>query len=132
MIHRAILGSVERMIAILAENYAGKWPFWLNPRQIVIVPIASAYDSYAQEIQKLLHEEGLFAEADVSDSTFKKKIRNAEVAQWNYILCVGADEEKERSVNVRSRDDAGTKNRGELKKLDDIVRVFVELKKSRK
>lgn len=50
MIHRAILGSVERMVAVLTENYGGKWPFWLSPRQCVIIPVAPVYDAYAEEV----------------------------------------------------------------------------------
>lgn len=51
MIHRAILGSVERMIAVLTESFGGKWPFWLSPRQCVIIPVAPVYDSYAEEVR---------------------------------------------------------------------------------
>ena len=50
MIHRAILGSVERMIAILTESYAGKWPFWISPRQCVVVPVGPMFDDYAQQV----------------------------------------------------------------------------------
>jgi threonyl-tRNA synthetase len=52
IIHRAILGSVERMIAILCENYGGKWPFWLSPRQAIVIPIAPAFDEYAIQVNK--------------------------------------------------------------------------------
>ena len=58
IIHRAILGSVERMIAILTENYAGKWPFWLSPRQAMVVPVAPPFDEYATAVRNRLHAAG--------------------------------------------------------------------------
>jgi threonyl-tRNA synthetase len=131
MIHRAILGSVERMIAILTENYGGKWPFWLSPRQVVVIPIAAAYNNYAHEVQQLLHGKGLYAEVDVSGDMFKKKIRNAEIAHWNYIFVVGADEAASRSVNVRNRDDPNSKARGQVRDLEEMLEKLVALKESR-
>eukprot|EP00128_Syssomonas_multiformis_P005315 Colp12_sorted_trinity150504_noHs@25081 len=104
IIHRAILGSVERMIAILTESYGGKWPFWLSPRQVQVVPVAKAYFDYAAEVRQLLHDAGYAAEADLSDDTLQKKIRNAQVAQFNFILVVGEKEQANRTANVRTRD----------------------------
>ncbi|KAJ3256080.1 threonyl-tRNA synthetase [Boothiomyces macroporosus] len=131
MIHRAVLGSLERMIAILTENYGGKWPFWLSPRQVVVIPIANTYYEYAEEVQKILHENGLHAEVDVSGDMFKKKIRNAEIAHINFIMVVGGDEQASRSVNVRNRDDPNSKARGQVVSLDAIVEKLVALKKTR-
>jgi threonyl-tRNA synthetase len=131
MIHRAILGSVERMIAILTENYGGKWPFWLSPKQVVVIPIAAAFDDYAQQVTKVLHDKGLYAEADLSDNMFKKKIRNAEISQCNFIFVVGSDEASSVSVNCRNRDDPNSKARGQVRKLDEIVEVLVKLKQTR-
>ncbi|KAJ2444397.1 threonyl-tRNA synthetase [Coemansia sp. RSA 2424] len=112
IIHRAILGSVERMIAILMENFAGKWPFWLSPRQIMVIPVTTAIYDYAGQVQKTLHEAGFFADVDLSGDSMLKKIRNAEIAQYNFICVVGDKEMDERSVNVRCRDDVGSKARG--------------------
>jgi threonyl-tRNA synthetase len=56
MIHRAVLGSVERMIAVLTESFGGKWPFWLSPRQCVIIPVAPVYDSYAEEVRGNIYQ----------------------------------------------------------------------------
>lgn len=104
IIHRAILGSVERVFAILLESYAGKWPFWLSPRQAVVVPIAPAFNSYAVKVQKQLHAAGYEADADVDDGLqFPKKIRNAAINQYNFILVVGEQEEKHGTANVRLR-----------------------------
>jgi len=104
MIHRAILGSVERMIAILTENYSGKWPFWLSPRQIMVVPVAVTYYGYAKKIRDTFAEAGFFADFDDSGDTMNKKIRNAQVDQYNFIFVVGEKEEETGTVNIRTRD----------------------------
>lgn len=87
IIHRAILGSVERMVAILTESYAGKWPFWLSPRQVMVIPIAPAFDEYAIEVQKKIFNAGFMCEVDTDPGdTMNKKVRNAQLAQFNFIL----------------------------------------------
>lgn len=86
MIHRALLGSLERFIGILTEHCAGNWPFWVSPRQVLVIPVAGAYKQYASDVQKKLWDAGIFAEADLTDNTLKKKILNGEVARWNFIL----------------------------------------------
>jgi threonyl-tRNA synthetase len=86
MIHRAIFGSFERFIAILTEHFAGKWPFWLSPRQILVVPVMPAANNYALEIKKLFHDKGFHIDADVSGQTFKKKIRTGQLAQYNFMF----------------------------------------------
>ena len=103
MIHRAVLGSVERMIAILTEHYAGKWPFFLSPRQAMVVPVSKAYEEYASVVQKRVRAAGFFVDADLSHQTLNKMVRNAQQAQYNFILVVGSSEEKDGSVNVRTR-----------------------------
>ncbi|XP_060611739.2 threonine--tRNA ligase 2, cytoplasmic [Anolis sagrei] len=105
IIHRAILGSVERMIAILAENYGGKWPFWLSPRQVMVVPVGTASEEYAQQVCSDFFEAGFMADVDLDQScTLNKKIRNAQLAQYNFIFVVGEKEKTDRTVNVRTRD----------------------------
>uniref|UniRef100_A0A672N264 threonine--tRNA ligase n=1 Tax=Sinocyclocheilus grahami TaxID=75366 RepID=A0A672N264_SINGR len=102
IIHRAILGSVERMIAILTENYAGKWPLWLSPRQVMLVPVNPSLEEYAK--QRFV-EAGFMADADLdSGCLLNKKIRSAQLAQYNFILVVGEKERAANSVNVRTRD----------------------------
>ena len=86
IIHRAILGSVERMIAILTESFGGKWPFWLSPRQVVIIPVSPQWFSYAEKVNKQLFDAGIWSEVDLSDNTLPKKIRNGEISQYNFIL----------------------------------------------
>ncbi|XP_042331389.1 threonine--tRNA ligase 1, cytoplasmic-like [Sceloporus undulatus] len=105
IIHRAILGSVERMIAILAENYGGKWPFWLSPRQVMVVPVGPTCEEYAQQVCSEFFEAGFMADVDLDQScTLNKKIRNAQLAQYNFIFVVGEKEKANNAVNVRTRD----------------------------
>lgn len=105
MIHRAVLGSVERMTAILTEHYKGRWPFWMSPRQILVVPVGVKYFDYAEELkEKLVKKYNFHAEVDLSKNTLQKKVRNGQLLQFNFIFIVGEAEEQERSVNVRNRD----------------------------
>jgi len=105
IIHRAVLGSVERMMAILCENYGGKWPFWLSPRQAVVVPVGPSFDGYAKEVQKEIHDAGFICDVDLDPgTTMNKKIRNNQLAQYNFIFVVGEKEVENRTVNVRTRD----------------------------
>ncbi|KAM5207328.1 threonine--tRNA ligase 2, cytoplasmic [Hipposideros larvatus] len=105
IIHRAILGSVERMIAILSENYGGKWPFWLSPRQVMIIPVGPTCEKYALQVSSEFFEEGFMTDIDLDHScTLNKKIRNAQLAQYNFILVVGENEKTNHAVNVRTRD----------------------------
>lgn len=86
MVHRAVLGSVERMFAILTEHFAGKWPFWLSPRQVLVVPIMPAVNDYALEVQSIFKDKGLFVDVDLSGNTFQKKIRTGQLEQYNFIF----------------------------------------------
>ncbi|GBE83598.1 Threonine--tRNA ligase, cytoplasmic [Sparassis crispa] len=131
IIHRAILGSLERFIAITTEHFAGKWPFWLSPRQVLVVPVAAPFKDYASEVANTLSDLGIFADVDNGENTLPKKIRNGEISQCNFILVVGQQEYDNRSVNVRNRDDVGTKAKGEMVPLDEVVKKLVALKASR-
>eukprot|EP00123_Amoebidium_parasiticum_P016071 comp23274_c0_seq1/m.38097 comp23274_c0_seq1/g.38097 ORF comp23274_c0_seq1/g.38097 comp23274_c0_seq1/m.38097 type:complete len:723 (-) comp23274_c0_seq1:698-2866(-) len=105
MIHRAMLGSVERMLALLIEHTAGKWPLWISPRQALVVPVAStpALAQFSEDVAKKLRHEGFYADADSRDETLKKRIRNGQEQQYNYILVVGEREAAAGQVNVRTR-----------------------------
>ena len=82
-----ILGSVERMVAVLLESFGGKWPFWLSPRQAMVVPVAAPFNDYAQTVRKQLKEAGFMCEANVDNTeTMNKKVRNAQLAQFNFIF----------------------------------------------
>lgn len=105
IIHRAILGSVERMIAILCENYGGKWPFWLSPRQSIVVPVAPPFDEYAHKVRQEIHDAGFICDLDLDPgTTMNKKIRNAQLDQYNFIFVVGEKEVLNNTANVRTRD----------------------------
>lgn len=132
MIHRAILGSLERFIAIITEHFAGKWPFWLSPRQVLVIPVAPPFKDYASEVQHKLSAAGLWADVDNGENTLQKKIRNGEIAQYNFILVVGQEELEGNAVNVRNRDDVGEKKaRAATVPLDVLTEKLVALKGSR-
>lgn len=104
MIHRAVLGSLERMIAILAENFGGKWPLWLSPAQIMVIPVGGSSESHAKQVAHQLFEGGFLVDLnDDYGATLNKKIRSAQLAQYNYIFVVGDRESESGTVNVRSR-----------------------------
>ncbi|KAH1161424.1 hypothetical protein AAZX31_01G031400 [Glycine max] len=104
MIHRAILGSVERMFAILLEHYKGKWPFWLSPRQAIVCPVSEKSQSYALQVRDQIHQAGYHVDADTTDRKIQKKVREAQLAQYNFILVVGEEEANSGQVSVRVRD----------------------------
>lgn len=128
IIHRAILGSVERMIAVLTENYGGKWPFWLSPRQVLVVPVSSKFDEYAQKVHKEFNDNNYRCDVNLdAGETLNKKIRNAQLAQYNFIFVVGDKEQTSSTVNVRTRDN---KIHGE-KTLEVMLARFQHLQSSR-
>ncbi|MFH1706716.1 MAG: threonine--tRNA ligase [Planctomycetota bacterium] len=110
MIHRAALGSLERFIGVLIEEYAGKFPLWLAPVQAVVATITDAQNEYAQDLVARLREGGLRARADLRNEKLGYKVREAITQHVPYILVVGDRELAETTVNVRHRDikDAGT------------------------
>jgi len=110
IVHRAILGSIERMMAILIEHTGGKWPFWLSPRQGVVIPVATQFMDYARDVAQILGRgEGsnvaqYYVDADTSPrDRLNKMIRRAQLNQYNYIFVVGQTELDDRTVNVRTR-----------------------------
>jgi len=104
MIHRALLGSVERFFAILLEHYAGDFPLWLAPMQVVGVPVADAFGDYLDEVVGLLKAEGVRAEVDHSDDRMQKKIRNHTTAKVPVILIAGEQDRAAGTVSFRFRD----------------------------
>ncbi len=101
MLHRACLGSFERFIGILIENSAGKLPFWLAPRQVVVATIVSDADAYAAEVVDLLRAKGIRAEADIRNEKINYKVREHSVGKVPVILALGAREVEDRSVSLR-------------------------------
>lgn len=104
MLHRACYGSLERFLGIVIENYAGAFPLWLSPTQVLVIPISEKFTDYARDVQNRLLDIGLRAEANMSDDRVGKKIRDASLQKIPYALVVGEKEKENGSVNVRSRD----------------------------
>lgn len=104
MIHRAIFGSVERFFGILIEHFAGKFPFWISPRKIRIIPVSDRHIEYARDIQKKIQSSGFDCDIDDSQESVSKKIRNAQLLQFNYMLTVGDKEVENTTITIRRRD----------------------------
>jgi len=132
MIHRAIYGSFERFMAILTEHFGGKWPFWLSPRQILVVPVMAAANDYVLELQTTFRAKGMHVDVDISGNTMQKKIRTGQLQQYNFIFVVGAAERDSRSVNIRNRDDPATQKMGELVPVDTALELLCKLKDERR
>jgi len=125
MLHRAILGSMERFIGMLIENYAGKLPLWLAPVQTVVTTITSEADDYARDVHKRLTDLGIRAELDLRNEKINKKIRDHSLEKSQVILVVGGREASEQTVALRRMDG---KNQ-EILPLDDAVsRIYDECK----
>ena len=120
MLHRAVLGSFERFIGILIENYAGKLPFWLAPRQVVVASIVSGADDYVHEVVAALREAGIRAEADTRNEKINYKVREHSVGKVPAIMAIGMKEVEERSVSIRRLDKQGS----ESVKLDQAVQML--------
>ncbi|MGN7868979.1 threonine--tRNA ligase [Paracoccus sp. 22332] len=110
MLHRAVLGSFERFIGILIENSAGKLPFWLAPRQVVVASIVSDADAYVAEVVADLRAAGIRAEADTRNEKINYKVREHSVAKVPAILAIGMKEVEDRTVSLRRLDQQGSRS----------------------
>lgn len=117
MAHRAILGSMERFIGVLTEHYAGAFPLWLSPVQVLVLPIGEGFNAYAEKVSSALKDVGIRTEIDKSDETLGKKIRSGKMQKIPYILVVGEKEEKENTISVNARD----KKEQTIIKLGDFI-----------
>jgi threonyl-tRNA synthetase len=120
MIHRALLGALERFIGVLLEYYAGSLPFWLSPEQIWIIPISSSHQKYAEKVLQELKEAGLRSKLKGENETVSKKIREGEMQKIPYLLVVGDKEVKKQTIRVRER---GKGDIGEMKLSNFIKKV---------
>ena len=118
MIHRAVLGSFERFIGILIENYSGKLPLWLAPEQVAIATIISEVDDYASEIEELLKSINIKVIKDLRNEKIGYKVREHSAAKVPVILALGAREKESRTVSVRR---IGSNNT-ETKSLDEFIK----------
>ena len=117
MLHRAILGSLERFIGILIENHAGALPLWLSPVQAVVLNISDAQADYAQEVVRTLRSKGFRVEADLRNEKITYKIREHSVRKLPYLLVIGDKEKAANVVAVRAR---GNQDLGQMS-LDSVV-----------
>lgn len=115
IVHRAIYGSFERFIAILCEHFEGKWPLWISPNQIQIIPLSDEVNSYANLIYENLHNSNFYVDIDNSDNTMQKKIYEANKLKYNYILIIGKKEMESNTLSIRCRN--GTRS---ISTLDDF------------
>lgn len=115
MIHRVLFGSIERFIGILIEHYAGKFPVWLSPVQVKLLPVSDKYLPYARGVLEKLSDRGIRAELDTRDEKLGYKIREARMDRVPYMIIVGEKEQESGTVSVRLRDaEAGRQERGEM------------------
>jgi threonyl-tRNA synthetase len=121
MLHRATLGSFERFIGILIESHAGKLPFWLAPRQVVVAAIVSDANEYVHEITAALKAVGVRAEEDIRNEKINYKVRDHSLGKVPIILAIGMKEVAERSVSIRRLGDTITEILG-LNQVIDILR----------
>jgi len=123
IVHRAMLGSVERMFAVLCEHWGGKWPFWISPRQVMVIPVHQDYYGYAESVRQKLHNAGFYADVDLGKNKFPKKVRSAQIAQYNFQFVVGLTEMKNVSVNIRTRENK-VEGEMEVDKMIDMLKTM--------
>lgn len=121
MIHRALFGSIERFFAVLLEHYAGAFPAWLAPTQVLGVPVADEFDAYLSEFGEALSAEGVRVELDLSDDRFGKKIRNAAKTKAPFIVIVGGEDREAGAVSFRYRDGSQRNGISWQQAIDEIV-----------
>jgi len=106
MLHRALFGSVERFFGILIEHFAGRFPLWISPLQVRVLTVADRHEPYAEEVLKQLKNADFDADLDASSESVGKKVRNAQISQINYMLTIGDQEVENKTVSLRTRENA--------------------------
>jgi len=112
MAHRAIFGSIERFMGILIEHFMGRFPLWMSPSQVKVITVADRHAQYAYEVAAEIKKAGFICDVDETSESVNKKIRNAQMMQYNYMLTVGDKELENRTIALRTRDNVV---HGELK-----------------
>ena len=123
MLHRALLGSIERFIGVLTEHFAGRFPLWINPRQVEVIPVADRFADKAHEIAKEIEKAGFRVGVDERSEGVGYKIRSAQMMRTNYMLVVGDKEIESGLLTVRNRDGEETKD---VKLADFIAKISEE------
>jgi threonyl-tRNA synthetase len=103
MVHRALLGSLERFFGVLVEHYGGAFPPWLAPVQVMAIPVAAGFVPYAEEVVKTLRARGVRAEIDKGDERMNAKIRNAQNQKIPFMMILGEKEQSGKAVSLRTR-----------------------------
>jgi len=126
MIHRALVGSIERFTGVLLEHYGGALPLWLSPEQLWIIPVGSSHKTYAQKIGKEFQKEEIRVKVKDENETVSRKIREGEIQKIPYLAVIGDKEMKNQSLRVRKR---GNKDLGEIKIKDFLSQLKKEIEK---
>ena len=126
MLHRALFGSLERFIGILIENYAGKFPFWISPLQIVVIPISEDFEEYASKVSKKIKEAGMSSTVDLKNHNLNYKIREHSLAKVPILLICGKKEVDSNSVTIRRLDS----NKQENMELNKFLKTFSAFNKA--
>ena len=126
MLHRALFGSLERFIGILIENYAGKFPFWISPLQVIVIPISEEFDDYAKEVNLKIINAGISSEVDLKNNNLNYKIREHSLSKVPLLLICGKKEVDSKSVTIRRLDT----NKQENMELNLFLKKFSALNKA--
>ncbi len=126
MLHRALFGSLERFIGILIENYAGKFPFWISPLQVVVIPVSDEFDKYAKEITSKINSSGINCQVDLKNHNLNYKIREHSLSKVPILLICGKKEVDSNSVTIRRLDS----NKQENMKLNKFLEKYTALNKA--
>ena len=126
MLHRALSGSLERFMGILIENYAGKFPFWLAPLQVVVIPISEEFDTYAKEVNEKINNNGMSSEVDLKNHNLNYKIREHSLSKIPILLICGKKEVDTNTVTIRRLDT----NKQENMELKIFLKNFSALNKA--
>src|SRR5712691_7850456 len=126
MVHRALYGSVERFFGVLIEHYAGAFPAWLSPVQVVLVPIAERHSEYAEKVASQLRTEGVRVEVDSRNEKMNAKIREHAMQKVSFLLVVGDKEAEANKVNVRTRGKEKTEDMGTAEFVEKIKKLIAE------
>ena len=124
MLHRVVFGSIDRFMGILIEHYAGKFPVWLSPVQVKILPVSDKYVDYAKEIAQDLREDKIRVEVDDRDEKLGYKIREARMDKVPYMIIVGEKEKNNKSISVRQRDGEPDKQEMGEMQLEEFAKKF--------
>ncbi|MDC0328007.1 threonine--tRNA ligase [Candidatus Pelagibacter sp.] len=126
MLHRALFGSLERFIGILIEHYAGKFPFWIAPLQVVVIPISEEFDKYAKKVNEKINHSGISSEVDLKNHNLNYKIREHSLSKIPLLLICGKKEVDSNSVTIRRLDS----NKQENMELNLFLKKFIALNKA--